>query len=42
MFAQGSDMTAGEEVGNITDYLTDSFHGLDLRLEPLQPAIREK
>ncbi|CAB1427467.1 unnamed protein product [Pleuronectes platessa] len=36
----GSDMTAGEEIGNITDYLTDSFHGFDLRLELRQPAIR--
>lgn len=35
-------MTAEEEIGNITDYLTDSFHGLDLRLELSQPAIREK
>ena len=42
LFAQGSDMTAEEEIGNITDYLTDSFHRLDLRLELSQPAIREK
>lgn len=42
LFAQGSDMTTGEEIGNITDYLTDSFHWLDLRLELSQSAIREK
>lgn len=42
LFAQGSDMTAVEEIGNITDYLTDSFRGLDLRLELSQSAIREK
>lgn len=42
LFAQGSDMTAEEEIGNITNYLTDSFHGLDLRLEHSQRAIREK
>lgn len=35
-------MTAEEEIGNITDYLTDSFHGLDLRVELSQPVIREK
>lgn len=42
LFAQGSDMTTEEEIGNITDYLTDSFHRLDLRLELSQSAIREK
>lgn len=42
LFAQGSDMTAQEEIGNITDYLTDSFHRLDLRVELSQPVIREK
>lgn len=42
LFARGSDMTAGEEIGSITDYLTDSFHRLDLRLELSQSAIREK
>lgn len=35
-------MTAEKEIGNITDYLTDPFHRLDLRLELSQSAIREK
>lgn len=38
----GSDMTTEEEIGNITDYLTDSFQRPDLRLEVSQSAIREK
>lgn len=33
-------MTTEEEIGNITDYLTDSFHRLDLKLELSQSAIR--
>lgn len=37
---QGSDMTTEEEIGNITDYLTDPFHRPDLRLELSQAAIR--
>lgn len=40
LFAQGSNMTTEEEIGNITDYLTDSFHQLDLKLEVSQSAIR--
>lgn len=35
-------MTTEEEIGNITDYLTDSFHRLDLKLELSQSAIRER
>lgn len=42
LFAMGSDMTTEEEIGNITDYLTDSFQRPDLRLEVSQSAIREK
>lgn len=33
-------MTTEEEIGNITDYLTDSFHQFDLKLELSQSAIR--
>lgn len=41
LFAMGSDMTTEEEIGNITDYLTDSFQRPDLRLEDWKWASQQ-